>query len=245
MDGWIKLHRCLLEKAVWQLNDAQRIVFFTILLLANHKGRQWLWKGTQFNAEPGQFVTSLPRLAKTARVSVQSVRTALDNLKKLDFLTYQSTGTGRLVTVNNWAFYQRNENESTDESTDDQQTTNRRPTATKNDNNVKEKSIARFTEFWTEYPNKVSKQDCIKLWGKIKPEEHDAVIEGARRYKDSKKVKEGFVMGPDKWLRGRRWEDNMDDVSSVPGKTMTKAQADAMDKYEYIKLMQAGWQVIT
>lgn len=32
---------------------------------------------------------------------------------------------------------------------------------------------------------------------------------------------------------------------SLSQKTMTKAQADAMDKYEYIKLMQDGWQVIT
>lgn len=137
MDGWIKLHRCLLEKAVWQLNDAQRIVFITILLLANHKGKQWFWKGTQFNAEPGQFVTSLPKLSKTSRVSVQSVRTALDNLKKLDFLTYESTDTGRLITVNNWEFYQRIENESTDKSTDDQHSLNRRPTSTKNDKNDK------------------------------------------------------------------------------------------------------------
>lgn len=209
MDGWIKLHRCLLDKAVWQLNDAQRIVFFTILLLANHEGKQWLWMGKQFNADPGQFVTSLPRLAKTARVSVQSVRTALDNLKKLDFLTYQSTDTGRLITVNNWALYQRKENKSTDQPTGEQQPANSLPTPTKNDNNGKEKSIDRFEEFWSENPNKISKQDCIKLWVKIKPEERDAVIDGIKRYAQSKKVKDGFVMGPDKWLRGRRWEDEV------------------------------------
>lgn len=144
MDGWIKLHRCLLEKAIWQLNDAQRIVFITVLLLANHTGKQWLWKGTQFNAEPGQFVTSLPKLAKIARVSVQSVRTALDNLRKLDFLTDESTDTGRLITVTNWAFYQRKEKESTDQSTDDQQTINRPSTSTKNGKKVKNETL--FTE---------------------------------------------------------------------------------------------------
>ena len=71
------------------------------------------------------------------------------------------------------------------------------------------KAQDRFPEFWAEYPNKVSKQDCIKLWEKIKPGEYDAVITGVKRYVQSKKVQEGFVMGPDKWLRGRRWEDEV------------------------------------
>jgi hypothetical protein len=67
-----------------------------------------------------------------------------------------------------------------------------------------------FNSFWAEYPNKISKQDCIKLWAKIDPEEYDAVIEGVKKYSQCKKVKEGFIMGPDKWLRGRRWEDEVE-----------------------------------
>ena len=94
--GWIKIHRCLLDKAVWQLNDAQRIVLFTILMLANHEQKQWIWKGQQFSVEPGQLVTSIDSLAEAARVSRQSVRTALLNLNKLGFLTNESTMTGRL-----------------------------------------------------------------------------------------------------------------------------------------------------
>ena len=137
MDGWVKLHRCLLEKAIWQLNDAQRIVFFTILMLANFEPKQWLWNGKQFKAEPGQFVTSIDSLAKAARVSPQSVRTAINNLSKLDFLTSKSTKTGRLITVTNWASYQSDEILSTNHSTDDQQSVNKASTTTKNDKNVR------------------------------------------------------------------------------------------------------------
>lgn len=120
-NGWIRLYRELLDKAVWQLNDAQRIVFITILLSANHSERQWLWKGKQFSVMPGQFVTSLPNLAAKARTSEQSVRTALNNLKNLGFLTWESTATGRLITITNWGLYQSKEVESTDRSTVDSQ----------------------------------------------------------------------------------------------------------------------------
>lgn len=207
MEGWIKLHRCLLDKAVWQLNDAQRIVFFTILLLANHEGKQWLWMGTQFNADPGQFVTSLPKLAKTARVSVQSVRTALDNLKKLDFLTYQSTDSGRLITVNNWAVYQRKENKSTGISTDEQQPVNSLSTATKKGKNVEFLYSQKFEEFYAAYPKHDGPAEAKKAWKKIDPSEYEAVINGAKIYAASVAGKEKqYIKGSAAWLNARRWE---------------------------------------
>lgn len=154
MNGWVKLHRCLLDKAVWQLNDAQRIVFLTILILANHKEKQWIWKGEKFKAEPGQFVTSSKTLVKTAKVGRQSVRTALVNLKKLDFLTYESTKTGILITVTNWGLYQSdNSNQPTN-----QPTANQPLTTTKKDKNDKKNIYAENVTLTEEEYGKLSEQ---------------------------------------------------------------------------------------
>lgn len=107
--GWIKLWRKLLESDMYrQLNSKQRDVMIACLLRANHKGKEWEWKGEIFHAEPGQFITSLPSLKEICAddVSIQNIRTALDKLERWGFLTDESTKTGRLITIVNWRVYQ-------------------------------------------------------------------------------------------------------------------------------------------
>lgn len=74
--------------------------------MAWHKENEWEWNGKKFKVAPGQFVTSLEKIAKSAGVSIRNVRTALVRFEKLEFLTNESTKSGRLVTVVNWASYQ-------------------------------------------------------------------------------------------------------------------------------------------
>jgi hypothetical protein len=142
MQGWIKLHRCLLTKPIW--NDStpeQKTVLMTILMLANHQGREWEFKGEKYKAEPGQFVTSLESLAQKCGkgVSIQNVRTSLKRFEKYDFLTNESTNKNRLITIVNWALYQSNSDELTNNLTGNQQATNKQLTTNKNDKNDKER----------------------------------------------------------------------------------------------------------
>lgn len=90
------------------LNSKQRDVMINCLLLANHKGKKWEWKGEIFECRPGQFITSLPSLKRVCAkdVSVQNIRTALKKLIKWNFLEQETTKTGRLITIINWQKYQ-------------------------------------------------------------------------------------------------------------------------------------------
>lgn len=116
MNGWVKLHRCLLEKVIWEkAKPEQKCVLITILLLANHEEKQWIWKGQRFLVKPGQFITSLDSLAAKSGVSIRAVRTALSNFEKQDFLTSKATNTGRLITVVNWELYQSREDKVTNQ----------------------------------------------------------------------------------------------------------------------------------
>lgn len=144
MQGWIKLHRCLLTKPIW--NDStpeQKTVLMTILMLANHQGREWEFKGERYKAEPGQFITSLESLTQKCGkgVSIQNVRTSLKRFEKYDFLTNESTNKNRLITIVNWGFYQSTQEELTNNPTSNQQATNKQLTTNKNDKNDKEKNI--------------------------------------------------------------------------------------------------------
>lgn len=163
MIGWVKLHRALMEKAIWlESTPEQKTILITLLMMANHEGREWEWQGKQFKAKPGQFVTSLPSLVQKCGkgITVQNVRTALKRFEKYEFLTDQSTGTGRLITIVNWGFYQGVEQEtnipSNSHLTDDQQTPNRHLTSNKNDKNDKNDK-----KLNNDYNNAISKEDDV------------------------------------------------------------------------------------
>ena len=120
--GWVAVHRALLDSKIWQLPDGQRIVYVTLLLLANHAATTWTWRGQQYSARPGQLVTSSEKIAAAAGVTRQTVRTALKNLAQLGILTNESTKSGMLITLTNWGSYQSGGEKSTNESTNDQPT---------------------------------------------------------------------------------------------------------------------------
>lgn len=132
MKGFILLHRDLLTKPIWfNSTPEQKVVLITLLTMAAWKKIEWDWNGKKFTLEPGQFITSLPKIAEKCgkEVSIQNVRTALARFKKLEFLTDESTAQGRLITITNWRVYQEMDGEANRQSnrclTDGQQTSNR------------------------------------------------------------------------------------------------------------------------
>lgn len=172
-EGWIKLHRELLDKSIWTCSTpVQKVILITLLMMANHEGREWEFKGKRIKLQPGQFITSLPAIAKLAGdgVSIRNIRTALKRFEEYEFLTDESTANGRLITICNWDYYQRGVEESdrlTDRQvTDDRQTGDRRVTANKNnknDNNIIATSTARACEEEASEAESESESEVDKL----------------------------------------------------------------------------------
>lgn len=143
-DGWIKLHRCLLKKAIWKCSTSeQKVILVTLLMMANHEENEWEWKGEKFIAAPGQFVTSLKSIARACGndISEMQIRTAIQKFEKYEFLTSQVTNRNRLITIMNWGIYQSPENKSNrllnKPVTSQQQADNKPVTTNKNVKNVK------------------------------------------------------------------------------------------------------------
>ena len=138
--GWVKLHREILDKPIWtEATSDQIVLLVTLLMLANHREKEWEWHGKPYAARPGQFVTSLPSLVEKCgrNSSVQKIRTALKRFAKYGFLTDESTPHSRLITIVNWGVYQDATKIATGLTTDEQQTPNRHVTANKNVKNEK------------------------------------------------------------------------------------------------------------
>ena len=141
--GWIALHRKLLDKAIWtESTPEQKVILITLLLMANHAEKEWEWQGQKYVAKPGQFVTSLPKIVEACGngISIKNVRTALKRFEKYGFLADKSTNKNRLITINNWAFYQDKPDghgrQTGSQVADNRQATGRRVASNNNDKQI-------------------------------------------------------------------------------------------------------------
>ena len=110
MQGWIKLHRELIEKTIWVNSTLeQRTILITMLCMANHKPNKWEFNGEVIEVTEGQFITSLPKIAEMCNhksITVAKVRKALERFERLGFLINESTYQNRRITIVNWKKYQ-------------------------------------------------------------------------------------------------------------------------------------------
>lgn len=229
--GYIKLYRKLLDDALWKSGTPeQKTIMITLLLMASHKESEWIWQGQKYQAQPGQFVTSLDGIARRCGkgISVKNIRTTLKNLENCGFLANQPTKTGRLITIANWGFYQSQDEQSAKQTAKTGQRPGKDPAPIKNDKNDKNIYLPDlFTQFWKAYPVKSSKQTALKAFNKIAPtpELFSQIMEAVEnQQKASAQKKEKGEFTPDspyaaKWLSGKRWED---DISREPTQTSTE-----------------------
>lgn len=106
MEGWIKIHRKMIEWE-WYNDINTKVVFLHLLLTANHKAQKW--RGIVI--ERGQKLTSLSHLAKETKLSVKQVRVALNKLKTTSEVAIETTSKYTLITIEKYNDYQVNENE--------------------------------------------------------------------------------------------------------------------------------------
>jgi hypothetical protein len=141
--GWIKLHRELLDKPIWLLSSSeQRVVLITLLCMANHAEKQWQWQGKPYTCKPGQLITSVKSIKKRCGkgISTQNIRTALRRFKYMGFLTIESTKQNTLITICNWDIYQKDEkanSQTNQQSANNQLTTNNNVKNINNQENIK------------------------------------------------------------------------------------------------------------
>lgn len=101
MEGWIKVHRKLLE---WEWFGDSNVVhiFLYLLLTANQDDKRW--QGIEISR--GQLITSINTIAKVTNLSLQQVRTALNKLEKSGEINKESNRLYTLLTVCNYEYYQ-------------------------------------------------------------------------------------------------------------------------------------------
>lgn len=101
MEGWIKIHRKLLE---WEWYDDTNVVrvFLHLLLTANYESKYW----HGIPIERGQIITSVNNLASETHLSVKQIRLALEKLKNTNEIGIETANKYSKITISKYDIYQ-------------------------------------------------------------------------------------------------------------------------------------------
>lgn len=116
-NGFITLHRKIMEWE-WYQNPNTFRLFVHCLLMANFTDGRLNGK----EIKRGQFVTSLPKLAKQTSLTIKQVRVALAHLVRTGEVADDATTQNRIITVINYDRYQTWADDTADEGQTKRQT---------------------------------------------------------------------------------------------------------------------------
>lgn len=108
-DGWIKLHRKVLENPIACKDSDHLAVWAYILLSATHKEFSTLFCGRQTVLKPGQLITGRKSIANTMKIAESKVQRILKRFESEHQIEQQTSSTSRLITVISWDEYQTGE----------------------------------------------------------------------------------------------------------------------------------------
>lgn len=134
--GWIKLHRRLLESAL--ISKPEYLGLWVVLLLmANHEDKEFIFNNKKEICKRGQLITGRKQLAAKVKLSESKVERVLKYLEIEQQIEQRKTNAFRLITIINYDDYQKSEQQS-EQPVDNQWTTGEQPVNTnKNEKNYK------------------------------------------------------------------------------------------------------------
>lgn len=141
-NGWVKLHRKMLDNPIIMKDAEYLAVWMYLLLNATHSEYPALFKGEKIMLQPGQLITGRKSIAGTLLISESKVTRILNTFEIEQQIEQQTSNKNRLITVVNWDKYQLcdqqieqqlNNNRTT---TEQQLNTNKKNKNVKNDKNV-------------------------------------------------------------------------------------------------------------
>lgn len=91
----------------------------------------------------------------------------------------------------------------------------------------KESEKGEFEQFWQAYPKKVGKKKAREEWGKAKDRPAiESICAAVERWTNSEKWKQGFILDPERWIKGARWLDEVpvEKTASASGKCVARTR---------------------
>lgn len=190
-NGWIKLHRKILDCFIWQDKPLDKArAWIDLLLLAVHNDKKMLIDGDVTVVNRGSFFTSRMKLADRWGWSVKKVDTYLNLLEKEGMITTIRAAKGTAITIVNYENYQFDgttediTQDTTEVTTEDIQNKNDKNIKNVKNNMCKKEAQELFEKLWQIYPVKKGKgQVSITAKQRLLKVGHEEMVRAIDRYK--------------------------------------------------------------
>lgn len=124
MEGWLKLHRSIMDKAYYKKDSEKVHLWIHILISASHSGREEMFAGKPIFCNPGQFTTGRNQLSLLTGINNSKIERILTYFEKTEHqIEQQKSNVNRLITVLNWDKYQLTEQRIEQQVNNDRTTT--------------------------------------------------------------------------------------------------------------------------
>lgn len=127
MNGYIKLHRSLLDNPV-VMKDSDHLAVWTYLLLqaAYSDGVSVMFAGRRMKLKPGEFTTGRKRIASELQISESKVQRILKLFESEQQIEQRTDRQCRLISIVNWNKYQQSEQRNEQRVNNDRTTSEQR-----------------------------------------------------------------------------------------------------------------------
>jgi hypothetical protein len=217
--GYVKLWRKSID-AGWLSNHKLWAFWCWALMKASHKEYDMVVGCQQVHLMPGEFIFGLNKASEELEMSIRSIRTILDFLKKSKNMTIKTTNKFSIISIVNWDTYQSDKNEN-DNQNDKQPTNNRQTTDNKQEckelkNEKNKEYTADFLKFYSAYPNRKDKTAAFKQWNKLNGTRPPIgeLLDAIRKQIEWRENANGEFRPawkhPATWLSKGSWDDELD-----------------------------------
>lgn len=143
MEGWIKLHRQLLESAIFK-NERLLKVWIWCLLKASHKQCEIMVGNQLVTLEKGQFIFGRKDASDDLNIKESTLYIDMKNLEKLKMCNIKSNNKFSIVTIEKWDFYQDMEENNNSKNNNNITTTEQQHNTNKNVENINNNKLNNF-----------------------------------------------------------------------------------------------------
>lgn len=225
MEGYIKLHRSVLDNPICTKSEYFHL-WCILLLLANHKDNEFIYRNEKMICKTGQLITSRKSLSLKTNIHESKIERILKYLEIEQQIEQQNFFSMRLITIVRWIDYQKSEQQS-EQPVNSQRTASEQPVNTnKNDNNDKNDKndknkynmVLFFEKIWSQYPKPQGKKNALRHFlATVKTEvDKESLQTALDNYKLSSRVERGYIQNGSTWFN--QWQDWISPTPDMIGK---------------------------
>ena len=155
MEGWIKIHRKILDNPVVCKDSETFSIWLYLLLNATHQEIPAVFKGEKIILKKGQLITGILSISKKLKINKDKVQRTLKCFELDNQIAQETSNKNRLITILNWEEYQSNDNENDKQLINKCETTDKQLITNKN---VKNNII--YITLFNKYKEQIEKENA-------------------------------------------------------------------------------------